>query len=60
MICPDREEHCSFATLDMNGKCIAYCSKNRLEDGYYIDCTGTRSEKMEEYTDRMNAQRRLH
>ena len=58
MIC-QRDDHCSFSRLDKNGKCVARCEKNKLVDGFYVDCIGKRSETMSEYEDRLNSERQV-
>ena len=56
----ERAEHCSFAKLNKEGKCIAKCSHNKLIDGYYIDCIDIRSDTIEEYCKRVNEGNKLH
>jgi hypothetical protein len=43
-----RDEHCAFAQLNQNGRCIAYCHYNR--GPVTEDCTGKEGKTME-YTD---------
>ena len=39
----NREKHCSFKRLNVNGKCIADCAENRLRE-WETDCTGKAGE----------------
>lgn len=55
----DRAEHCSFAKLNKDGKCIACCTKNKLKDGYFTDCIDIRSDNIKEYCERLAETRKL-
>jgi hypothetical protein len=55
-----RSEHCTFAKLDMSGKCIAICSHNRFICGFMCDCIGIKSDTFDEYQDRIEAERKVH
>ena len=41
-----RDEHCAFAHLNANGKCIADCVHNILEN-YDRDCIGNTGKTMD-------------
>jgi hypothetical protein len=55
-----RAEHCTFAKLDMSGKCIAICSHNRLVGGFMVDCMAIKSDSLEEFVDRVESERKVH
>jgi len=55
-----RVEHCAFAVLDKNGKCIAYCNKNIIVDGISMDCIGITSESIKDYVSRIQAETKHH
>jgi len=57
----ERSEHCAFAKLDKNGKCIALCFKNTLQDGFMVDCIDIKSDTIEEYCSaRLSDHQKLH
>jgi len=55
-----RTEHCFFAEIkDTTGKCIAYCSRQKLiGPGMTEDCIGIKSETVENYVKRLNKERK--
>jgi len=56
----ERAKHCFFAKIqDTTGKCIAYCSNQKLiGPGMTEDCIGIKSETVEIYVKRLNEERK--
>jgi len=55
-----KDSHCSFAKLDLNGKCRAYCIHNQLtEPGVYTDCVGNSSDDVHEFLRKLKQNRKF-